>query len=61
MSEEEAMFGTEPKPTPTGSVTVTGIKNKPKINLTKWFALGLGGLLGLSYIGMIGTGVNKSK
>ena len=34
MSEEEAMFGSEPKPTPTGSVTVTGIKNKPKINLT---------------------------
>ena len=48
MSEEEAMFGTEVKP-------------KKKINLTKWFALGVGGLLGLSYIGMIGTVVNKSK
>ena len=40
MSEEESMFGTEVKP-------------KKKINLTKWFALGVGGLLGLSYIGMI--------
>ena len=52
MSEEESMFGYEPKPT---------TKSKPKINLTKWFALGVGGLLGLSYIGMIGTVVNKSK
>ena len=50
MSEEESMFGYEPKP-----------KSKPKINLTKWFALGVGGLLGLSYIGMVGTVVNKSK
>ena len=45
MSEEESMFGYEPKPT---------TKSKPKINLTKWFALGVGGLLGLSHIGMIG-------
>ena len=52
MSEEEAMFGYEPKPT---------TKSKPKINLTKWFALGVGGLLGLSYIGMVGMVVNKSK
>ena len=43
MSEEESMFGYEPKP-----------KSKPKVNLTKWFALGVGGLLGLSHIGMIG-------
>ena len=50
MSEEESMFGHEPKP-----------KSKPKINLTKWFALGVGGLLGLSYIGMVGMVVNKSK
>ena len=50
MSEEEAMFGTEVKPKP-----------KKKINLTKWFALGVGGLLGLSYIGMVGMVVNKSK
>ena len=61
MSEEESMFGHEPKPTQTGSVTVNGVKNKPKINLTKWFALGVGGLLGLSYIGMVGMVVNKSK
>ena len=25
-----------------------------KINLTKWFALGLGGVIGISHIGMIG-------
>ena len=48
MSEEEKMFGTEVKP-------------KKKINLTKWFALGVGGLLGLSYIGMVGMVVNKTK
>ena len=41
MDQDEAMFGTEPKP-------------KKKTNLTKWFALGVGGLLGLSHIGMIG-------
>ena len=52
MSDEESMFGYEPKPT---------TKSKPKINLTKWFALGVGGLLGLSYIGMVGMVVNKSK
>ena len=51
MSEEEAMFGYEPKPT---------TKSKPKINLTKWFALGVGGLLGLSHIGMIGMISKKS-
>ena len=63
MSEEESMFGHEPKPTTTGSVTINGTesKPKPKINLTKWFALGVGGLLGLSYIGMVGMVVNKSK
>ena len=48
MDQDEAMFGTEVKP-------------KKKINLTKWFALGVGGLLGLSYIGMVGMVVNKSK
>ena len=52
MSDEESMFGYEPKPT---------TKSKPKINLTKWFALGVGGLLGFSYIGMVGMVVNKSK
>ena len=49
MSEEESMFGYEPKPT---------TKSKP--NLTKWFALGVGGLLGLSHIGMIGMISKKS-
>ena len=51
MSEEESMFGYEPKPT---------TKSKPKVNLTKWFALGVGGLLGLSHIGMIGMISKKS-
>ena len=46
MDQDEAMFGTEVKP-------------KKKINLTKWFALGLGGLLGLSHIGMIGMIANR--
>ena len=41
MDQDEAMFGTE-------------VKSKKKINLTKWFALGLGGVLGLSHVGMIG-------
>ena len=43
------MFGSE--------VKITDPKpKKPKrnINLTKWFALGLGGVFGLSHIGMIG-------
>ena len=43
MDQDEAMFGTEVKSKP-----------KKKINLTKWFALGLGGVLGLSHVGMIG-------
>ena len=49
MDMEEAMFGSE--------VKITNPKpKKPKrnINLTKWFALGLGGVFGLSHIGMIG-------
>ena len=46
---EEAMFGpevkiTDPKPK----------KPKRNINFIKWFALGLGGVFGLSHIGMIG-------
>ena len=32
---------------------------KKDVNLTKWFALGLGGLLGLSHIGMIGMLANR--
>ena len=46
---EEAMFGPEVKisnPKPE--------KPKKNINLTKWFALGLGGIFGLSHIGLIG-------
>ena len=49
MDMEEAMFGSE--------VTISNPKKeKPKktINFTKWFALGLGGIFGLSHIGMIG-------
>ena len=46
MDQDEAMFGTEPKP-------------KKKTNLTKWFALGVGGLVGLSHIGMIGMVANR--
>ena len=43
---EEAMFGPE--------VKISNPKPKKKINFTKWFALGLGGVFGLSHIGMIG-------
>ena len=49
MDMEEAMFGPEVKisnPKPE--------KPKKNINLTKWFALGLGGVFGLSHIGLIG-------
>ena len=49
MDMEEAMFGPEVKisnPKPE--------KPKRNINLTKWFALGLGGVFGLSHIGLIG-------
>ena len=48
MDQEEAMFGKEIKP-----------KKKP--NYTKMFALGLGGLIGLSHIGMIGTLMNRES
>ena len=44
MDQDEAMFGSEPK---------------KKTNLTKWFALGVGGLVGLSHIGMIGMVANR--
>ena len=49
MDMEEAMFGPEVK-------ISNPKKEKPKknINLTKWFALGLGGIFGLSHIGLIG-------
>tara|TARA_B100000965_G_scaffold345355_1_gene316083 strand:+ start:497 stop:1087 length:591 start_codon:yes stop_codon:yes gene_type:complete len=32
-----------------------------KTNLTKWFALGLGGIIGVSHIGMIGMLANRSS
>ena len=55
MDMEEAMFGPEVKisnPKPE--------KPKKNINLTKWFALGLGGIFGLSHIGMIGM-ISRKK
>ena len=56
MNQEEEMFGAE--------VTISNPKQeKPKknINLTKWFALGLGGVFGLSHIGLIGMVSRKSS
>ena len=46
---EEAMFGPEVK-----TSNLKPEKPKKNINLTKWFALGLGGIFGLSHIGLIG-------
>ena len=56
MDQDEAMFGsevkiTDPKPK----------KSKNSINLSKWFALGLGGIFGLSHIGLIGMVSRKSS
>ena len=56
MDQDEAMFGSEVKisnPKPE--------KPKKNINLTKWFALGLGGILGLSHIGLIGMVSRKDS
>ena len=56
MDMEEAMFGPEVKisnPKPE--------KPKKNINLTKWFALGLGGVFGLSHIGLIGMVSRKDS
>ena len=56
MDQDEAMFGTEvtvSNPTPPK-------KPKKSINLTKWFALGLGGIFGLSHIGLIGMVSRKN-
>jgi len=55
MDQDEEMFGsevkiTDPKPK----------KPKKSINLSKWFALGLGGIFGLSHIGLIGMISRKS-
>ena len=56
MDMEEEMFGSEVKisnPKPE--------KPKKNINLTKWFALGLGGIFGLSHIGLIGMVSRKDS
>ena len=55
MDQDESMFGTE--------VTITDPKpkkSKKSMNLSKWFALGLGGIFGLSHIGLIGMVIRKS-
>ena len=48
MNQDEAMFGSEVKP-------------KKKTSFTKWFAIGLGGLIGVSHIGMIGSLSNRES
>ena len=48
MDQDEAMFGSEVKP-------------KKKTSFTKWFAIGLGGLIGVSHIGMIGSLSNRES
>ena len=47
MDQDEEMFGSEV----TISNPTTPKKPKKSINLTKWFALGIGGVFGLSHIG----------
>jgi len=42
------------------AMTLSYLKKK-KISFTKWFALGLGGLIGLSHIGMIGSLSNRQS
>ena len=57
MDQDEAMFGAEvtvSNPTPPK-------KPKKSINLSKWFALGLGGIFGLSHIGLIGMVSRKDS
>jgi len=57
MDQDEEMFGSEvtvSNPTPPK-------KPKKNINLTKWFALGLGGIFGLSHIGLIGMVSRKNS
>ena len=57
MDQDEAMFGPEvtvSNPTPPK-------KPKKSINLTKWFALGIGGIFGLSHIGLIGMVSRKDS
>ena len=57
MDQDEEMFGAEvtiSNPTPPK-------KPKKSINLSKWFALGLGGIFGLSHIGLIGMVSRKNN
>ena len=57
MDQVEEMFGSEvtiSNPTPPK-------KPKKSINLTKWFALGIGGVFGLSHIGLIGMVSRKDN
>ena len=57
MDQDESMFGTEV----TISNPTSPKKPEKTINLTKWFALGLGGIFGLSHIGMIGMLSNRES
>ena len=57
MDQDEEMFGSEV----TISNPTTPKKPKKSINLSKWFALGLGGVFGLSHIGLIGMVSRKNN
>ena len=57
MDQDESMFGAEV----TISNPTTPKKSKKSINLTKWFALGIGGVFGLSHIGLIGMVSRKDN
>jgi len=57
MDQDESMFGAEV----TISNPTQPKKPKKTINLTKWFALGLGGIFGLSHIGLIGMVSRKDN
>ena len=57
MDQDESMFGAEV----TISNPTTPKKPKKSINLSKWFALGLGGIFGLSHIGLIGMVSRKNN
>ena len=56
MDQDESMFGAEV----TISNPTQPKKPKKSINLSKWFALGLGGIFGLSHIGLIGMVSRKN-
>ena len=54
--EEAKQFGLPPSPPKNNveTVTINSPPVKSDVNWTKWFALGMGGLLGISHIAMIG-------